>query len=84
LAVSAGPGSPGVQMTVQFDTILNKLLIIIFKMRANTRSSKSVPHVNPHLNYKQPTRHSQKMISNPIVPVYAPSYIQDHAYTHTV
>jgi hypothetical protein len=43
-----------------------------------------VPRVNPHLDYKGPTHHSPKMISNPVVPVRAPPYAQDHAYTHTV
>jgi hypothetical protein len=70
--------------TVQFNTILNEPPIIIIKMRANTRSPESVPRVNPHLRYEQPKRHSPKIISNPIVPVCASPYDQDHAYTHTV
>ena len=35
--------------TVQFDTVLRKLPVIIFKMRANTYSSKTVPRTSPHL-----------------------------------
>ena len=35
--------------TVQFDIILDKLSVIIINMRVNTRSSESMPRVNPHL-----------------------------------
>jgi hypothetical protein len=66
----------------QFNTILNEPLVIIIKMRANTHSPGSVPYVNAHLNHEQPTRHSPKIISSPVVPVRAPPYAQDHAYTY--
>ena len=38
-----------VALTVQFNIILYKLSVIIINMRVNTRSSESMPRINPHL-----------------------------------
>ena len=54
--------------TAQFDTILSKPPAIILKMRASTRSPKSVPGANPHI---ETLIIGLKMILNPVVLVRA-------------
>ena len=66
--------------TVQFDTILNESSVIIIQMRVNTCLPKSVPRVIPHLETRTTDTsfiQNNKIISNPVVPVCAPSYAQD-------